>query len=556
MTPLTVALVQANPRSGDTERLRACLPQSAGLLEAYALRYASQPESLRFLPAPAWRVPIPLAVERLREADVVGFSAYVWNWNYSLALAQALKAVRPDRLIVFGGPHVPDQSEDFLRRHRFVDVAVHGEGERAFLAILERAFVREWDGIGSISYLGPDGAYSSHRRGDSVENLDELPSPFLTGVFDGLLRNHPNYCWEAIWQTGRAVGRRVLRFAPERLLAEADWMARNRIHQVFVTDGSFGTRPHDVQIVRMLDDALERHTRRMLVLVSYSGVPSSERRRIGSVSRCSLGAPGETYSRFTQSIADLMQQKPDRLAIEYCHVLPNTEASRPEYRSMHGLECVHLPVNPPKAPGTISGFPEERIEIIVGTRTMPRQDWLRARVFAWMTLFLDCGRMARIPLRTLAENYEVPYVEMIEAFMDAGAVEFPILARIAGEMIDSAERVQSGQHEFRHRADLLKIWWAPDVYPVAWLGAEGRLAVFFEECARLLAGVFPQVDRNLTRKAVARNWELLVKPSADIGQWLTFIAGNHPNARLSNESHSSLVVLQKQVKKRGGAQYA
>ena len=34
-------------------------------------------------------------------------------------------------LIVFGGPHVPDRAEAFLRDNPFIDLACHGEGERS-----------------------------------------------------------------------------------------------------------------------------------------------------------------------------------------------------------------------------------------------------------------------------------------------------------------------------------------------------------------------------------------------------------------------------------------
>ncbi len=46
---------------------------------------------------------------------MVGFSTYVWNGRISLEIARRLKALKPGIVIVFGGPHVPDQPEAFLR---------------------------------------------------------------------------------------------------------------------------------------------------------------------------------------------------------------------------------------------------------------------------------------------------------------------------------------------------------------------------------------------------------------------------------------------------------
>ena len=33
--------------------------------------------------------------------------------------------------------------------------------------------------------------------------LSELPSPFLNGVFDELVRNNPNEKWIGLWETNR-----------------------------------------------------------------------------------------------------------------------------------------------------------------------------------------------------------------------------------------------------------------------------------------------------------------------------------------------------------------
>jgi hypothetical protein len=106
-----VGLVQANPRSGDRTHPQAYLPYSVAMLQAYAMEHASRPGRLRFLMPLAWRVPLDRASRQLRDADIVAFSVYVWNCHYSLELARLLKQERPERLIVFGGPHVPRRAE-------------------------------------------------------------------------------------------------------------------------------------------------------------------------------------------------------------------------------------------------------------------------------------------------------------------------------------------------------------------------------------------------------------------------------------------------------------
>jgi hypothetical protein len=131
--PVRVGLVQINNSfSGQNY-----LPYSVALLQTYVQKMAADPGLYEFLPPLYKRVRIADAVESLKDADLVGFSTYVWNGRISLEIARRLKALRPGIVIVFGGPHVPDQPEAFLRTNPQIDLAVHNEGERTFLKLLE-----------------------------------------------------------------------------------------------------------------------------------------------------------------------------------------------------------------------------------------------------------------------------------------------------------------------------------------------------------------------------------------------------------------------------------
>ena len=62
-------------------------------------------------------------------ADVYGFSVYIWNRREMLALASDLHAVRPNAKIVFGGPEISFENESFFAANPFVDNIIAGEGE-------------------------------------------------------------------------------------------------------------------------------------------------------------------------------------------------------------------------------------------------------------------------------------------------------------------------------------------------------------------------------------------------------------------------------------------
>src|SRR5262249_29656407 len=91
----------------------------------------------------------------------------------------------------------------FLREHRFIDLCVHGEGETPFLAILEMLPGRDWPSIGSTSFLDADGAYRQSARSGRKRDLDEIPSPFLSGAFAPLMAANPQENWIGLWETNR-----------------------------------------------------------------------------------------------------------------------------------------------------------------------------------------------------------------------------------------------------------------------------------------------------------------------------------------------------------------
>src|SRR5437588_782622 len=152
--PVVVGLVQINNSfSGQNY-----LPYSVALLQTYVQKMAAEPGRYAFLPPLYKRVRIADAVEALKGADLVGFSTYVWNGRISLEIARRLKAAKPGIVIVFGGPHVPDQPEAFLRANPQIDLAVHNEGEITFLKLLESYSDREsWAALPGVSLVRADG---------------------------------------------------------------------------------------------------------------------------------------------------------------------------------------------------------------------------------------------------------------------------------------------------------------------------------------------------------------------------------------------------------------
>jgi len=236
--PLRVALVQINNSLSG----QSYLPYSVGLLEAYVRRHAKDPAAYDFMLPIFNRIRVDAAVEYLAAADVVGISLYVWNERLSLEIARRLKTRKPGILIVVGGPQMPDRSEDFLKQHPFIDIACHGEGEQTFLEVLERLPGREWSGIDGTSHRSAQGEVIKQPRRKRLRDLDQVPSPFTSGIFDRLMQANPQQIWIGLWETNRgcpfqctfcdwgsATQAKVFQFGMDRLAAEIDWFSSKKI---------------------------------------------------------------------------------------------------------------------------------------------------------------------------------------------------------------------------------------------------------------------------------------------------------------------------------------
>ncbi len=66
--------------------------------------------------------------------DIVGLSCYIWNIEDMLKVAEIIKAILPETLLVFGGPEVSYEYEEFLP---YCDYLIRGEGEYALYHLLQ-----------------------------------------------------------------------------------------------------------------------------------------------------------------------------------------------------------------------------------------------------------------------------------------------------------------------------------------------------------------------------------------------------------------------------------
>ena len=251
MKRYTLSFVQPNFRQGPGG-IAAYLPYSCGLLWAHAQTNEIVKDGIELDMMVYSREPIEILAHKLAQNDVVAFSTYVWNRNYNFKLANRLKELNPNVLTIFGGPEPPVTKTDIFTEYMpFADLVVKGEGEFIFTSILEAFVVGNGFETTKGILINKSGKVHNTGVGERISNLDEVPSPYLTGVFDKIMslekewngtletnRGCPYKCTFCDW--GSLTYSKVKQFDLGRVFHELEWMSDNKIGYLDVADANFG----------------------------------------------------------------------------------------------------------------------------------------------------------------------------------------------------------------------------------------------------------------------------------------------------------------------------
>jgi radical SAM superfamily enzyme YgiQ (UPF0313 family) len=117
--------------------------------------------------------------EALREypAEVIGLSGLTAESQSLYRAARYARQGAPGAVIIAGGPHATNYTEETLARPE-IDGVVVGEGERTLQEILDRiAAGSSWDGVAGTAVKNGTGQFRVNPSRPFIENLDELPMP-------------------------------------------------------------------------------------------------------------------------------------------------------------------------------------------------------------------------------------------------------------------------------------------------------------------------------------------------------------------------------------------
>ncbi|MCB9554720.1 MAG: cobalamin B12-binding domain-containing protein [Deltaproteobacteria bacterium] len=226
------------------------------------------------------------SAEQLAEAvltqppDVVGFSNYTWNGCLSLRVAQQVADFSPNTVIVFGGPNYPQTAVErraFLSSNRQIDFYLPKEGEKSFCALLSTLAAAAFDANG-LRASGRELIGTDYLRGETlisgalaekIADLDSLPSPYLSGIFDHFFeqgyaplmqfrRGCPFSC--SFCDEGQDYFSKLGQGSNARFIDELIYIAE-RVKgdpTLYLADANFGMYPADVELCGQIAEVRDR----------------------------------------------------------------------------------------------------------------------------------------------------------------------------------------------------------------------------------------------------------------------------------------------------------
>jgi radical SAM C-methyltransferase len=283
-------------------------------------------------------------------------------------------------------------------------VIVNGEGEITFRELVANVLggLQDLDlaAVAGLSYRDANNSIQTTPDRERLENLDVIPSPFLTGTIP-MTDGEERFCYEfALMETNRgcpykcsfcywggAIGQRVRSFSQERLAEELDYFSFHHVPTIFLCDANFGMLEADEAFVEDLVKTRERYGypqaleanraknksarfHRIVKILKERGFKSSFTLALQTLSDEALtdmqrrnmkvnqweslvdwlaeegldcyaeliwGAPGETPASFLEGY-DRLATKVSRIAVYPLLLLPNTSYS--EQRELHGFVTV------------------------------------------------------------------------------------------------------------------------------------------------------------------------------------------------------------------------
>lgn len=417
------------------------LPYAVGTIIAYCQKDAEIKSEYNFSDIIFKREKLSTAMDKIADPYIVAFSCSVWNMEYNKTLAKMIKEKYPECIIVFGG-HSVSEDASLLEAEDYIDILMFGEGETVFASMLKNLSADRLGDTDNIAYRHENSIVKTPRS--YCKSLEELPSPYLSGIFDRIISENEGMEFLSVLETNRGcpyscaycdwcAGKKMRHFPLEKIKAEIEWLSENKIAYCFCADSNFGMFDRDVDIAHWLieakkkngypevfrpcyeknsadrvfricsalnsvgmdkgatmayqtlsDEALGNIGRKNLTMEHFSSLMQRYNEAgIPTYSELILGLPGETKESFCKGICRLLENgQHNSVSVYHCEVLPNSELALPEFIEKHKIEVIKVAFNHIHSAPKKDEEVKEYSYLVRSTATMSREDWVNTNLFS------------------------------------------------------------------------------------------------------------------------------------------------------------------------------
>ena len=505
-----------------------------------------------------FRTEVEEYIKKCHDTDILLCSCYVWNWEITKYLASEVKKINPNCTIIFGGAQIPDLAQDFFKQHPYVDIIAHGEGEYILENILT-AYLKDKD------YSQVKGIETKEFRNqlqERINELDNLPSPYLTNTVWDLVEKVDGIRWIVGWETNRgcpyactfcdwgsATFTKVRKWEESRLFKEIEWFAENKIPYIDCCDANFGIfQERDFRIaeklkevalktnypervrpawaknssekiipiakqlqdggilgavtlaVQSLDpDTLKIVKRANIKFDTFSELASTFRKNgIPTYTELIMGMPGETLQSFKDGLDSIAMTKVDTVFIYNCTVLPNAPMNVPEYREKYKIKIVRSPIMLVHSSIHNRGTHQEYEEIVVETSTCSCEDLKETYLHSWCFLTLQSLGI----LKHIATYYNIVhnirYTKFYEVFMEFCRTAKSIFSDEVNHVIEFRDGGYTGKGWDEYDPKLGDIMWP--IEEASWLRLTYNKEKFHQDAERLVSFIDKKFNLNTPEK--------------------------------------------------------
>jgi hypothetical protein len=424
------------------------------------------------------------AIERKRP-HVVGLGNYTWNLDINNRIISRAKSLSQDILTVYGGPDYPVAYQDSLRYFKerpYLDFYVINQGEKGFLNLLERYFqsacIEEMkrSPVQNCSFYSEsaDKVVESESY-EYIEDLNEIPSPYLNGILDEFFeftlipiietnRGCPYSCTYCAW--GKASQNRIFSFGLERVKQEIEYITKKikKTNIFYIADANFGIFERDIKIAEFIRETRDRYGYpRHLSISGAKGTPNRmikiaetlsdmisvtnsfqtmdpvvvknikrqnidinefkkiqdhfNKKGISTYSELILALPGETKESHLKGLRELFDYNSAGIACYNLRMLDGSELDTPEGRGRFDIKTKHRLID-----GGFGKYADiisiEEEEMVLHTSTMAEEDILYFRPIHFFIQFLWNYKYYFITLIEKKDTASVSVRNILKDFID------------------------------------------------------------------------------------------------------------------------------------------